>query len=222
MAAGSWRLGYLGLAAVLALMGVVYACLGVDAHSRPSPPDLRRIRDIAANPSFWYLGLLLSLAIGVETGVYAMLPLILVNERAFDLADANQIVGLSRIPGFFMVILAGWISDRLSPPFIVSIALGLAGVAVIAIGIGPKVLLAPAVFLQAAASASLFPPILSIASRISTPENRVLTLSLSLAVAPVIGGGLLPAGIALSGDLKSFGVGLVGAGHRGFLERLNK
>jgi hypothetical protein len=37
-------------------------------------------------------------------------------------------------------------------------------------------------------------------------------LSLSLAVAPVIGGGLLPAGIALAGDFGSFSAGLVGAG----------
>jgi NNP family nitrate/nitrite transporter-like MFS transporter len=212
VAEGSWRLGYFCLAAVLALLGVIYACLGVDAHTRPSSPDLYRLREIATNPSFWYLGLLMSLAVGVETGVYAMLPLFLVNEKAYDLADANQILGLSRVPGLVMVLVAGWITDRLSPSFIVSMALGLTGVAVIALGVGPRVLLAPAVFLQAAASACLFPPILSIASRISTTENRALTLSLSLALAPVIGGGLLPAGIALSGDLGSFGAGLVGVG----------
>ena len=79
-------------------------------------------------------------------------------------------------------------------------------------GAGPKVLLVPAVYLQAAATACLFPPILSMASQISTSANRALILSLSLAVAPVIGGGLLPVGIALAGDMGSFGAGLVGAG----------
>ena len=73
-------------------------------------------------------------------------------------------------------------------------------------------MLIPAIFLQAAASACLFPPILSAASGISTPENRALTISLSLAVAPVAGGGLLPAGIALAGDLGSFSSGLAAAG----------
>ena len=96
---GSWRLGYLGLAIGLAIMGVVYAWLGVDSHDRPSPPDVDRIRVIVTNPSFWYMALLLSLAVGVETGVYSMVPLFLVNERGFDLADANQLLGLSRIPG---------------------------------------------------------------------------------------------------------------------------
>jgi len=212
VALGSWRLGYLGLAAFLVVLGFFYLVSGVDAHRRPSVPDLSSIRSIAANPSFWYLGLLLSLAVGVETGVYSMVPLFLVNERAFDLADANQLLGLSRIPSLVMVLLAGWITDRLSPSTTLMLALGMTGAAIVGLGVGPDEIIVPAVFLQAAASACLFPPILSMASRMSTSENRALTLSLSLAVAPVIGGGLLPAGIALAGDLGSFGMGLMAAG----------
>jgi predicted MFS family arabinose efflux permease len=208
----SWRSGYLCLAAVLALLGIAYVFVGVDSHTRPSKPDLDRIREIFTNPAFWYLGCLLSLAVGVETGVYAMIPLFLVNERAFDLADANQLLGLSRIPGIIMVLFSGWITDRLNPATTISIALGLTGAAVVALGIGPKKLLISAIFIQAAASACLFPPILAMASNISTTENRALMLSLSLAVAPVVGGGLIPAAIALAGDLSTFGAGLAGAG----------
>jgi NNP family nitrate/nitrite transporter-like MFS transporter len=212
VAFGSWRLAYYSIAAAMVLLGTCYAFVGVDTHRRPSPPDFHRIRQIATNPSFWYLALLLSLGVGVESGVYAMVPLFLVNERGFDLADANQLLGLSRIPGLAIVLLAGWISDRLSPSLTVAMALGLTGIAVMTLGVGPQGLLAPAVFLQAAASACLFPPILSMASRISTTENRAMTISFSVAVAPVIGGGLLPAGIAMAGDLGSFGAGLLGAG----------
>ena len=208
----SWRLGYLFMAFMLAFLGGVYVFFGVDSQQRPSPPDLSSIREIVANPSFWYLGLLLSLAVGVETGVYSMVPLFLINERGFDLADANQVLGLSRVPGIVMVLLSGWITDRLSPSTTMAIGLGLTGSAVIVLGLGPNTVLVPAVFVQAVASACLFPPILSMASRISSTENRALALSLSLAVAPVIGGGLLPAGIALAGDLGSFATGLVVAG----------
>lgn len=208
----SWRLGYLLVAAVLAFFAVVYTVYGVDSEHVPSPPDRRRIREITANPSFWCLGLLLSLAVGVETGVYSMVPLFLVTERSFDLADANQLLGLSRIPSLIIVLLAGWITDRLSASTTVTLALMLTGAAVVVLGVGSKGWIVPAVYVQAAASACLFPPILSMASRISTQENRALTLSLSLAVAPVIGGGLLPAGIALAGDLGSFAAGMVGAG----------
>jgi hypothetical protein len=91
-------------------------------------------------------------------------------------------------------------------------ALGVTGAAVICLGVGPTGWVAAAVFVQAGASACLFPPILSLASAISVPENRALTLSLSLAIAPVVGGGLMPAGIAWAGDLGSFADGMAAAG----------
>ena len=208
----SWRLGYLSLSIALAVLGLAYIFTGLDVARRPSAPNLSRVRAIMATPAFWHMGILLSLAVGVETGVYAMTPLFLVSERAYDLADANRLLGLSRIPGVVMVLLAGWITDRLSPSTAVSIALGLTGAAVICLGAGPHSLIAASVFVQSAASACLFPPILSMTSRISETENRALTLSLSLAVAPVIGSGLLPVAIAMAGDQGHFGTGLVGAG----------
>ncbi len=208
----SWRLGYLLLAGALVLLALVYTLWGADSKNRPSAPDTARILEIVSNPSFWCLGVLLSLAVGVETGVYTMVPLFLVNERAFDLAEANQLLGLSRIPGVVMVLASGWLTDRLSPSVTVSVGLGVTGAAVVALGLGPDWLLIPAVFVQALSAACLFPPILSMASQISSLENRALTLSLSLAVAPLIGSGLLPAGIALAGDLGSFAAGMVGAG----------
>ncbi len=208
----SWRLGYFSIAAASALLGVVYAGKGMDVEDKPSPPDLKRIRQTVSNRSFWVVGVLLSLAVGVETGVYAILPLFLVNERGFDLAAANQLLGCSRLPGLLMVLVSGWITDRLTPRITILLALCLSGVTIIFLGLGPRNMLIPAIFLQAAASACLFPPILSAASGISTPENRALTISLSLAVAPVAGGGLLPAGIALAGDLGSFSSGLAAAG----------
>ncbi len=212
VAAGSWRIGYLFVAAVLASLAVAYTFFGVDSEHRPSAPDLLQVREIARHPSFWCLVLLLSLAVGVETGVYSMIPLFLVTERSFDLAAANHLLGLSRIPGLLMVLLAGWFTDRLSPSTTISLSLAATGAAIVVLGIGPASLVAPAVFVQSAAAACLFPPALSLASRISTSESRTLTLSLSLAVAPVIGGGLLPAGIALAGDLGSFAAGMAGAG----------
>ncbi len=204
----SWRFGYLALAGILALMGAVYARWGKDVQARGSVPDIHRIKEIAGNPAFWGLAGLISLAVGVETGVYAVLPLFLVNERGFDLSTANQFLGLSRIPGLGIVLLSGWITDRLSPGTTLRLALFLTGATVILLGLGPRSISVATLFAQASVAACLFPPILSAASGISTPENRALTISLSLAVAPILGGGLVPAGIALAGDMGSFGLGL--------------
>lgn len=209
---GSWRLGYISIACILALLGIIYAKIGADADENPSAPSMSRIREVIGQPFFWQICVLLSLAVGVETGVYAITPLFLVHEKGFLLAEANQILGLSRVPGIILVLISGWLTDRLSPSTAVSIALGLTGSAIVALGGGPDWVVVPAIFLQAAASACLFPPILSMASAVSSHENRALTISLSIAIAPVIGSGLLPAAIAACGDIWTFGVGLVGTG----------
>jgi MFS transporter, NNP family, nitrate/nitrite transporter len=209
---GSWRGGYLALAASLAVMGAVYARWGPGVPARGSVPDMRKIKDVAGNPAFWGLAGLISLAVGLETGVYAVLPLFLVNERSFVLASANRLLGLSRVPGLGIVLLSGWITDRLSPGTTLRLALLVSGLSLILLGMGPKGISVAAIFMQAAVAACLFPPILSAASGVSTPENRALTISLSLAVAPILGSGLVPAGIALAGDLGSFGMGLAAKG----------
>jgi MFS transporter, NNP family, nitrate/nitrite transporter len=212
IALGSWRWGFSTSALVMFCCGLIYLRYGVDSEQRPSPPNISRIREIVTDPSFWKLSVLLSMAVGIETGVYAMVPLFLVSERSFELSDANQLLGLSRIPGVILVLLSGWLTDKLSPAAAISIALGLTGMAVIGLGSGPNWIMIPSIFLQSAASACLFPPMLSMASAISSNENRALTLSLSIAVAPVIGGGLLPAALAVSGDLFSFEAGFVVTG----------
>ncbi|HKJ64946.1 MAG TPA: MFS transporter [Desulfopila sp.] len=212
VAMGSWRWGYQGCAAALALLGTLYLLRGTDVQARPSLPSLALIREVASKPSFWQLSILISLAVGVETGVYSMTPLYLVSERGFSLAQANELLGLSRIPAVFLVLLSGWLTDRLNPPIAITIALAATGCAIIALGLGPDSALMPAIYIQAAASACLFPPILSMASANSSAESRALTLSLSIAVAPVVGGGILPAAIAVAGDVFSFGAGMAAAG----------
>lgn len=209
---GSWRWGFYVTALALALLGCIYWRVGTDSLKRPSPPNISRIVEIIRQPSFWQLCVLLSMAVGIETGVYAMTPLFLVTERGFDLSEANQLLGLSRIPGVALVLLSGWLTDRLSPTKAVAAALAVTGGALIGLGVGSTGVLVICVFLQAAASACLFPPMLSMASAISSTENRALTLSLSIAVAPVIGSGLLPAAIAFTADFFSFAAGFTGTG----------
>lgn len=208
LAFGSWRLGYLVVALFLALLGAAYSMWGTDAGTRGTVPDIQRIKEIAGNPAFWGLAGLISLAVGVEAGVYTVSSLFLVNDRGFDLTTANRLLGLSRIPGLGIVLLSGWLTDRLKAGTTLRLAFFMAGATVILLGLVPRSLSGVALFAQAATAACLFPPILSVASSISSPENRALTISLSLAVAPILGGGIVPAGIALAGELGSFGFGL--------------
>ena len=67
-------------------------------------------------------------------------------------------------------------------------------------------------FLQPAAAACFFPPALAALSRIGSPQTRSLRVSLAFAVAFVLGGGVIPAGIGVVGDMGFFGAGFGAAG----------
>ncbi len=55
---------------------------------------------------------------------------------------------------------------------------------------------------------SMFPPILAGISSIVEARDRSLYLSLSLAITPIIGGGIAPAFIAYVGEISSFSLGM--------------
>ena len=209
---GSWRTAYLMVSGLLFLLAIAYTLLGVDALQRPHPPTMAHFRSIAANRGFWLMAMLISLGVGLETGVYSMVPLFLVNERAYSLSEANYLLGLSRLPCLAMVLLSGWITDRLGSGATICMSLGLSGAAIVLMGAGPENLAAPAIVVQGAATACLFPPVLAAAAAASTAQGRALSLSFSLAIALIVGGGVLPAAIAWAGETVSFGAGLTATG----------
>lgn len=206
---GSWRTGYLYVAIVLMILLIFYILQGPDSAERPYKPDIAALKRLVVNPSSWKAIALLSIAVGIETGVYSMTPLFLVNERNFSLVDANHLLSLSRIPGLLMVMLSGWLSDRLSVSAMVRTTFLLTGVSVVFLGCCPRNSLETIIFIQAAFSACMFPPLLSMISKITTSANRAIMISLTIAAAPIIGGGFFPALIAFLGDYGSFSGGFV-------------
>jgi predicted MFS family arabinose efflux permease len=135
---GSWRDGYLYIAMGLMMLWAVQLFLGPDDVKRPDKPDIATLKRLIVNPSSWKAIALLSIAVGIETGVYSMTPLFLVNERGFNLIGANQLLGYSRIPGLFMVMLSGWLTDRLRPSAMVRTTFLLTGASVSSPGVLPK------------------------------------------------------------------------------------
>jgi NNP family nitrate/nitrite transporter-like MFS transporter len=64
------------------------------------------------------------------------------------------------------------------------------------------------VFLQAAIAACFFPPAFAALSAIGPPSVRNVAVSLTVPVAFIVGGGLIPALIGMMGDAGSFGLGI--------------
>ena len=108
-------------------------------------------------PAFWLIVILFGLGVSSTVGIYAMLPLYLVTERAMEPSWANTLVAFSRVHGPVMGLVGGWASDRLGARRTSVISLGFTGVFTILIGVLTDSPLGMAVLLQPLVGVWFFP-----------------------------------------------------------------
>jgi len=156
--------------------------------------------------------LLFAMAMGGNAGIYAMLPLFLVNDHGMDLARANTLIGLSQTTGLVMVFLAGWITDKIGQKPTMAMMLLAAGLSTVLIGILDGGWLVVVIFIQPAVLSSFFPGAFAALSRIAPPSMRSVTNALGPPTAFLIGGGILPAVIGYMGETHTFSAGIILAG----------
>jgi NNP family nitrate/nitrite transporter-like MFS transporter len=152
------------------------------------------------------------MAMGGNAGIYAMLPLYLVNERAMTLARANTIIGLAQTTGLIMVFVAGWITDRIGPKRTMTFVLLSAGLCTLLIALLHGPWLVAVIFIQPALVSSFFPGAFAALSRIAPPSMRSVSNALGPPSAYLIGGGILPAVIGYFGQTYTFSSGILLAG----------
>ena len=208
----SWRY-VLVLWGTLALVSALfYAYKGKGGEFPGQIPSPEKVKQIVGKPSFWIMVILFSMAMGANAGIYAMLPLFFVNERGFDLASANTLIGLSQIPGVAMVFIGGWIADKLGQKTTMVSALLATAVLTVLLGMVQGTSLVIVLFLQPALLASFFPSAFAALSRIAPPSLRSVTNALGPPLAFLIGGGVLPSIIGYMGETTSFSMGIICAG----------
>jgi NNP family nitrate/nitrite transporter-like MFS transporter len=152
---------------------------------------------------------LFSLGIGGSAGMYSMMPLYLITEKAFGNNLANTFVGLSQISGLLMTFAAGWITDRVGEKRAISSVLILAGIATILLGRLSGDWLIIIIFIQPALITCFFPAGFSAFSRIVQPNLRSVAASFGPPSAFVLGGGLFPSFLGYMGQNHSFGLGII-------------
>ena len=177
------------------------------------PPGTAAFRDFFIDPAFWIMTVLFGLGISSTLGVYTMLPLFLVNEHGMDRDLANTVLALSRISGLFMALVGGWASDRFGPRNILIAVFALTGIATIWLGAATKQWVLAAVFVQPVLAVCFFPAGFAALSRIGPEGSSNLAVSITIPIAFIFGGGVVPSLIGLMGDFGSFanGIMLVGA-----------
>jgi len=208
----SWRTVFMALGFAAFLLAAVFARFGRGGDFRGDSFKYSSFRLIFSNPAIWIMVILFSLGISSTLGIYTMLPLYLVTDHGMDRNWANTLIALSRIAGIGMALAGGWATDRFGPRRVLRIVFALTGILTLFIDLANGTWVAAAVFLQPIMAVCFFPAGFAALSLVSSAGERNLTVSLTIPVAFLIGGGAAPALIGFIGDIHSFGWGIAMVG----------
>ena len=202
----SWRgvLVFIGIASLIG--GAIFVFWGKGGNSYGEAPNLRMMRSLLVDPSVLILIVLFSLALGMSSGVYSMMPLYLVSERGMDRTWANTLLGLSRVATLGIVLLSGWMTDRLGVEKNLKAVFLTGGLLTCMLGVAPGSWVIPIVFIQGMVATCFFPVGFAALSRVGSPSSKNVVLSLTLPVVSLLGGAI-PVGIGLMGEMGFFSLG---------------
>lgn len=206
---GDWRVPFLVVAGASVIAGALFlrkAEGGRFPGARPSP---RNIVAICSVGRFWIIAVFFVLAVGLEIGVYSMLPTFLVEERGLAEATTNTLVGASRLSALVLVFTSGWLADRIGAKRLIRVVALAAGLATVTIGLGHGIPLLVAVVLQPMLVAAFFPAGLIELSHVAPAQNRNLAIALVIPVANLFGAGAVPTILGYVAELGLFGAGFV-------------
>ncbi len=204
----SWRVVvlFIGIGSIAA--GIIFILWGKGGKSFGQALDLRTLQSILRTPSFWIMVALFSLAIGASLGVYAMMPLYLVAERGMERVWANTLVAMSRVLTMGSAIVMGWITDKIGTRRALMGVFLTGGMVTMLLGFAPGSWIIPVVILQAMLATAFFPPGFAALNRIGSGRIRSLSVSLTVPVGFLVGGGAIAAGIGVMGEARSFAFGI--------------
>ena len=208
----SWRTVFMILGLAAFTLAVVFARFGRGGDFHGESFKFASFRVLLTNRAFWIMVILFSLGISSTLGIYTMLPLYLVTDHGMDRNWANTLIGLSKIAGVGMALAGGWATDRFGPQRILRTVFVLTGMLTLFIGLAPQTWAATAIFLQPIMAVCFFPAGFAALSLVSPASERNLTVSLTIPMAFLFGGGAVPALIGFIGDVHSFGWGIAMVG----------
>lgn len=196
--------GSLGLVAA-----AVFARYGRASPERGQPPRFEYLVQFVRNPTFWVVSIYFAVAAACAMGVFSVLPTYLVVEHALDEQLVNTLIGLSRISGFFAILLAGSLVDRFGFHRVVAIVLSVTGAVTVLIGTvgGPLLLLA--VFVQPMIVGAFFPVGLRALTDSVPVAARSLAVALAIPMANLIGAGVTPRLLIAAGAAGRFPLGFI-------------
>lgn len=200
-------LGYLDDTTLFVLLGL--ACLGLGLLyslrgpyiRRPGvPPKLGNIRTIVAGPAFWIVALCFVFCVGVEMGVYNLIPAYLVQGYGLERSQANFILGCARAMALLSLPLTGLIIKRLGYHASLVLCLVGTGAAIFLSGFGPLWWSAIMIALEFMFVVCFFPVGFAVLTLVCPKATSDLAVSLCIMCSSVLGLGILPGILAWTGE----------------------
>jgi MFS transporter, NNP family, nitrate/nitrite transporter len=208
----SWRHVLLVTGTVSILLGCSFLRFAGIRDFAGEAPVFNSLYSLLTLRSFWWMILLFSLGVSGTLGVYAMLPLFLVNEHGMVQSQANTLITLSRVATLPMPLFIGWISDRLGLKIVLTAVLAMSGLLVLSIGLFSGRLGQAAIFCQPVLAVCFFPPAFAALSNIGSQQIRNIAVSFTIPVAFLMGGGGVPLLIGILGEKGYFAAGFLVTG----------
>jgi NNP family nitrate/nitrite transporter-like MFS transporter len=193
------------------------ACLGFLLIFWIFSPDPRvgkhedaRFFDVLGRKDFWVMATLWIFAAAANIGVYNVIPLFLVTERAMPLETANTVFGVSRVGGIFVSLLVGFLADRYGARSILWPAFLITGISTIGLAVVRDfAALVTMLIVQGSVSLGFFPVGLLASSKLTTFKDRSIFTGGTMALGVIFGIGLTPVALGAVADAWNFETGIV-------------
>ena len=206
-----WRFLFIIFAGAVTVVILAFWSLAPDPQANKGKrADLYAI---LKRPDFWIV-LFLWVNCGMTSiGVYNIVPLYLVNEKAMEIDFANKILGISRIGGFAGQIVIGFFLDRFSTRKIMFFLVLASGLSTLGLAlIHTHWLFVSFLLLQGTFSVVFFPVGIMAISKLADFNERGIYSGTIMAVSQMVGIGLTPFLLGAIADIWSFQIGLVSLG----------
>ena len=154
------------------------------------------------------MGIIWIFSAGANIGLYYIIPLYLVKELSLDMDYANTIFGLSRLGGAVLTIAAGFFVDRVSLKKACFVLVLATGIFTVLLALSNVRWTPVFLFLQACISPTFFVVGFVVVAKMFNQEQRGQATGFVVTIG-MIGTGLVPYFLGLSGDYYSFRVGIL-------------